>query len=264
MAVKLISDASSHNSPAAPAGPGLHAPECDAELNAALQVLGRLQHPNLASVQGACSWGPGQRLVLEERCACSLAQVLYGRRGQTSAASAAPQRLPLTSILKVTGGEDWGGQDLSRWRRAVLADTVCTVVVGLGTDCEPKAEPQSQADCVPYPPSTREHSTHLPEAHFPSLAPPLPLQLAIDVFSALSYLHSLGVLHRDVNPNNVLINGPHAKLSDVGVWRHKLQPIAGSSDLFVGTLQYMAPECFSTQIGKVGWGREEHQGRRES
>lgn len=110
MAVKLISGAGSYSGSTALAGS--QATSSDTELSSALQVLGRLKHPNLTCVLGACSWDLGQWLVLEERCACSLAQVLYGRGGQCDGSAAVPQRLPLNSVLKVRGSnqdKDWSG-----------------------------------------------------------------------------------------------------------------------------------------------------------
>ena len=67
-------------------------------------------------------------------------------------------------------------------------------------------------------------------------------QIAVDLISALHYLHSHRILHRDVKPQNVLIdaNGV-AKLCDFGFARNL------TINTFVltsikGTPLYMAPE----------------------
>lgn len=62
------------------------------------------------------------------------------------------------------------------------------------------------------------------------------------VLDALQYLHSRGVIHRDVKPSNIMIeNGSVVKLMDLGIAR-----LNGgnkySSYGFIGTPQYAAPE----------------------
>ena len=67
------------------------------------------------------------------------------------------------------------------------------------------------------------------------------------VASALDYAHRQGVLHRDIKPNNILIDGEgHAVLADFGIAR-LMQDVTGADPLtssggIIGTPAYMSPE----------------------
>ena len=67
-----------------------------------------------------------------------------------------------------------------------------------------------------------------------------------DVVDALAYAHAHSVAHRDIKPDNVLISGPHAVVTDFGVAK-ALSESTGKSSLTsagvaLGTPAYMAPE----------------------
>jgi serine/threonine-protein kinase len=78
----------------------------------------------------------------------------------------------------------------------------------------------------------------------------LPISEAVrilrDVADSLSYAHTHGVVHRDIKPDNVLISGRHAVVTDFGVAK-ALSESTGESSLTsigvaLGTPAYMAPE----------------------
>ena len=73
------------------------------------------------------------------------------------------------------------------------------------------------------------------------------LRVCEDVASAMEYLHgrSPKIVHRDLKPQNVLVDdGGRAHLADFGIARAVRGAFLETSAHAVGTLNYMAPECF--------------------
>jgi tetratricopeptide (TPR) repeat protein len=69
------------------------------------------------------------------------------------------------------------------------------------------------------------------------------ISLAKQICDGLTEAHSLGVVHRDLKPNNIMIDrGGNAKIMDFGIARAvKGKSITGSG-VMIGTPQYMSPE----------------------
>jgi serine/threonine-protein kinase len=78
------------------------------------------------------------------------------------------------------------------------------------------------------------------------LSVPEAAKILREVADALAYAHELGVVHRDIKPDNVLLSGRHALVTDFGVakavseatGRHSLT----TAGIALGTPAYMAPE----------------------
>ena len=87
-------------------------------------------------------------------------------------------------------------------------------------------------------------------------------QVMQDVILGLQYLHSENIIHRDVKPENILINNENdietAKIADFG-YAIKLESSKQKVTDFVGTMDYLAPELidnkpysFSVDIWAIG------------
>jgi serine/threonine protein kinase len=83
----------------------------------------------------------------------------------------------------------------------------------------------------------------------------LPVQDAVaiirEVADALNYAHNLGVIHRDVKPENILLAGGHARIGDFGialvaaatnVSATSVTEWVTAAGMVIGTTLYMSPE----------------------
>lgn len=69
------------------------------------------------------------------------------------------------------------------------------------------------------------------------------VRIASEVAEALVHAHAHGVIHRDVKPENILLAGGHAMVTDFGVARAVEQAVGPTTTgIAIGTPLYMSPE----------------------
>jgi serine/threonine-protein kinase len=69
------------------------------------------------------------------------------------------------------------------------------------------------------------------------------LEVALEVAHGLAFAHQQGIVHRDVKPQNVLLNGDgHAKVTDFGIARTIEVDSVTQTGTVLGTSNYIAPE----------------------
>lgn len=74
------------------------------------------------------------------------------------------------------------------------------------------------------------------------------LEIAVEVARGLAFAHSQGLVHRDVKPQNVLLNGDgRAKVTDFGIARSLDMDGMTQTGTVLGTSNYIAPEQASGQ-----------------
>src|SRR5206468_6798659 len=75
-----------------------------------------------------------------------------------------------------------------------------------------------------------------------ALDPLAAIDVTTQVLSAARFAHQRGVVHRDIKPHNVIIDGEgRVKVTDFGIARAGASEITETGSI-IGTVQYLSPE----------------------
>lgn len=88
--------------------------------------------------------------------------------------------------------------------------------------------------------------TRMPQKHFADISS-FKKRVLIPLLHAVRYLHNNKIIHRDVKPENILINGSAIKLCDIGLSICTKNERVKS---LVGTPEYLCPEIIEEDIEK--------------
>jgi predicted Ser/Thr protein kinase len=161
---------------------------------------------------------------------------LIGRGGMGSVYLARQRSLGRMVALKVLNR---GGLEVPATRMRLKREAELTALLD-----HPNIVPiyaVGEVDGVPFLAMKRLSGPSLADVARP-LEPERVGRIGRDLARALDAAHTLGIVHRDVKPANVLLDGATPVLVDFGLARGQSDPTLTQEGKVAGTLRYMAPE----------------------
>ena len=84
------------------------------------------------------------------------------------------------------------------------------------------------------------------------ISPTTAAQITIRILSALAHAHQNGIIHRDIKPQNILVNADgHIKVADFGIARMANSATLTTGNNVMGSVHYYSPEQASGQAADV-------------
>ncbi|MEO6942763.1 MAG: serine/threonine-protein kinase [Terrimesophilobacter sp.] len=172
---------------------------------------------------------------------------LIGRGGMASVYRAADQSLPREVALKLMLPGMAVPDEIRRQRNEI--DTLAALNHhALVTLFDAGTEKTQTGDRV-FLVMELVDGPNLREVMTAPLPPGLVAHLGADIAEALHYMHSRGIVHRDVKPANILLAHSelpgrqfHAKLADFGIARLVDGTTLTATGLIIGSASYLSPE----------------------
>src|SRR5262249_37454374 len=110
----------------------------------------------------------------------------------------------------------------------------------------PRGERGERVDTAPVAAAATQRSRP-DRAYFRTVA-----QWGVQAAEALEYAHSMGVIHRDVKPANLLLDARgDVWVTDFGLAQFRADANLTTSGVVLGTLRYMSPEQAQAKHGLV-------------
>ncbi|RGB27768.1 kinase-like domain-containing protein [Rhizophagus diaphanus] len=70
------------------------------------------------------------------------------------------------------------------------------------------------------------------------------IQMALDITSGLKFLHSKGIIHRDLHSKNILVNDKNLLIADLGLSKKLAEATTHTKHNDLGVVAYIEPQCF--------------------
>lgn len=142
--------------------------------------------------------------------------------------------------VKVLRGSKVGPEQVARFQREIEVGQKLADHPGIVPVLDAGALPTGEMFCVMELVEGEEFSKRI----VAGLERRLAVQLVVDVAQAVAHAHSLGVIHRDLKPQNVIVTPEgRARLTDFGVAKARDENDSlTATGAVMGTMTYMSPE----------------------